>query len=184
MTDTTLTRRALLASAATVAVVPALRAQEAVTIGDETIAVYVPETSDFPYEVQRSEEEWRALLDGDDEVYGILRQGKTEWPKTTELWKEAHDGDYLCRGCDMPLYQGTWFQPLDKGWVFFHHANPNAVMFALDGPVPQYGQAGMTEEKVTLAEVHCRRCGSHIGHHLSVQGMFLHCLNGTSLKTA
>ncbi|MEM8850691.1 MAG: peptide-methionine (R)-S-oxide reductase [Pseudomonadota bacterium] len=184
MTGTKLTRRALLASAATMAAGAALKAQETVQIGNQTIAVYVPETSTFPYEIQRTEAEWRDHLDGDEEAYRILRGGKTEVPKTTDLWREAHDGQYLCRGCDLPIYEGQWFQPLDKGWVFFHHAIPNAVMFGLDGPVPEYGQAGMLSQTNAMAEIHCRQCGSHIGHHIPVEGMQLHCLNGTALKLA
>lgn len=65
---------------------------------------YVPETSSFPYEISRTEAKWRAFL-GDDDIYGILRLANTEWPKTTDLWKEAHDAGYLCRGCDLPLYE-------------------------------------------------------------------------------
>jgi peptide-methionine (R)-S-oxide reductase len=31
-------------------------------------------------------------------------------------------------------------------------------------------------------EVHCRRCASHMGHILLVDGKLLHCINGTSLN--
>ena len=190
MTDTALTRRDLLASSAVLAAGAALAAgpagaQTTVSVDGESIAVYVPEESEFPYEVTRTEAEWRAHLGDDDFVYGILRRAETERPKTTDLWREPHEAGYLCAGCDMPLYEGRWFQPLDKGWVFFHHAIPNAVMFGLDGPVPEYGQAGMAVSFATaMGEVHCRRCGSHIGHHIPVEGVFLHCLNGTALKLA
>ncbi|WP_298430472.1 peptide-methionine (R)-S-oxide reductase [uncultured Jannaschia sp.] len=186
MTDRNLTRRALLASAAAIAATaPALRAEEIVAPSGRTIAQYVPETSDFPFEVQRSEAEWRAHLDGDDDAYGILRRANTEWPKTTDLWEEAHEAGYNCRGCDLFIYDAGWFEPLDKGWVFFHHAEPNAVMFGLDGAVRQYGQAGMIQDETfAMAEVHCRRCGSHLGHHIDVAGMRLHCINGTSLTRA
>ena len=97
----------------------------------------------------------------------------------------AHNGYYVCFGSELPVYEGRWYQPLDIGWVFFHHAKPNNVLFALDGPVPEYGQAGMVlVEENAVSEVHCRRCGSHLGHHLKVSGMFLHCINGTVLKLA
>lgn len=185
MTDRRLTRRALMASAAALAAAtPALHAEEIVAPSGRTIAKYVPEESDFPYEVQRGEEEWRAHLDGDDDAYGILRRANTEWPKTTDLWEAPHEAGYNCRGCDLRLYDAGWYEQLDKGWVFFHHAEPNAVMFGLDGAVRQYGQAGMAGDTFAMAEVHCRRCGSHLGHYIEVDGMRLHCINGTSLTLA
>ena len=194
MTDRTLTRRSLLASTTLLATGLGLasRSVTAESVDDtselelsDDFAVYIPEESDFPYEIVRTRDEWREYFNHDENTYNIMRLARTETPKSTELWKEAHNGDYLCRGCDLPLYEGRWFQPLDKGWVFFHHAKPNTVLFALDGPVPQYGQAGMAlDEKNAISEVHCRRCGCHVGHHLKVSGMFLHCINGTALTLA
>lgn len=190
MTESTMTRRSLLASSTLLATGFGLGARPSLAQSGDAepeFVVYVPEESDFPYEVTRTKEEWMEHLDNDEEAYSILRQAWTEKRKTTDLWKEAHDGDYLCRGCDLPVYHGRWFHPLDKGWVFFHHAEPHSVMFAIDGPVPQYGQAGMAvDEENALTEIHCRRCGSHLGHHLKVPGtdFYLHCINGTSLKLA
>jgi peptide-methionine (R)-S-oxide reductase len=190
MTQSTFTRRTVLASTTLLATgfglaSRPLSAQSMADTSSEDIAVYVPEESDFPYEVVRTEAEWREHLDNDDLAYDVLRRAKTEKPGTTDLWLAAYPGTYLCRGCDLPIYEGRWFQELDKGWVFFHHAVPQSVMFALDGPVPQYGQAGMSlDEENAISEVHCRRCGSHVGHHLKVSGMFLHCINGTALKLA
>lgn len=189
MTDTPISRRSLLAGAAVGALGAAAAGRSAtaetvVAPSGRTITKYVPETSDYPYEVQRTEAEWRELLDGDDEAYGILRQAKTEWPKTTDMWVEAHEAGYNCRGCDLRLYDSGWYEQLDKGWVFFHHAEPNAVMFGLDGAVRQYGQAQMEGDRFAMPEIHCRRCGSHLGHQLRVSGMWLHCINGTSLTRA
>ena len=187
------TRRALLTTAATATAVAALpvRAQEAAEgmAGTATapsgtvLAKYVPAESDYPFEVRHTEDEWRAMLD-DEETYGVLRLANTEWPKSTDLWREAHDGEYHCRGCDLPVYEGRWFEPLDKGWVFFHHAMPHSVMFSVDGPVRQYGMDPEAELRTALTEVHCRRCGSHLGHHLLVAGQYLHCINGTALTLA
>ena len=191
------TRRRLMGGAALLALSPlAARAEErtappgmgdALREGEErlesgrVLAKYVPAESTFPYEVQRTEEEWLALLDGDEEAYGVLRLSNTEWPGTTDLWETAHEGEYACRGCDLPVYDGQWFVPLEKGWVFFEHSIPNAVMLGVDGPVRQYGMRD--EMRIALIEVHCRRCGSHLGHYLPVDGQNLHCINGTSLKT-
>ena len=52
----------------------------------------VPANRDpFDYEVTRTDDEWRALL-GDD--YAILREGKTELPRSSPLWAEAREGTY------------------------------------------------------------------------------------------
>lgn len=191
MTDTI--RRRLVGGAALAALAPlAARADDApsgmgaLAEGEERVASgavlakYVPEDSTFPYEVRRTPEAWLAHLDGDAEAYGILRKSHTEWPKTTELWRAANPGGYACRGCGLPVYEAKWFVPLDKGWAFFDHSIPNAVMLAQDGPVRQYGMPA-DDARIALIEVHCRRCGSHLGHHLPVDGRPLHCINGTSL---
>ncbi len=189
MTQSILTRRTLLASTTLLATGMSLASQSAAQTetdsDDNALTPYQPNDSTFPYEVIRTEEEWREHFDGDDFVYEIMRNAKTEPPKTTELWTRPNSAGYLCRGCDLPIYDVRWYQWLDKGWVFFHHAVPDAVMFGIDGPVPQYGQASMgLDESNALIEVHCRRCGSHLGHHLRVSGLQLHCINGTSLKLA
>lgn len=187
MTRSILTRRTLLTSttllAAGVGIASRPTSAQSIDVGgDPSLYAYNPENSDFQFEVTRTEEEWRAHLDNDELAYGILRQAKTETPRTTDLWLAPHEAGYLCRGCDLPLYEARWFERLDKGWVFFHHAHTHSVLFGIDGPVAEYGQAGMLDEDNVVSEVHCRRCGSHIGHHLKVSGMFLHCINGTALK--
>ena len=189
MASNLLTRRSLLASTTAFAsgmslVSSASIAQTSPATRDEDIQIYKPQESDFPFEIQRTEEEWREHFDNDEFVFSVLRLAKTEQPKTTDLWLAPHRAGYLCRGCDLPVFEERWFQWLSKGWVFFHNAVPQSVMLALDAPVPQYGQAGMANEGNVVSEVHCRRCGSHLGHHLMVEGMFLHCINGTALKLA
>lgn len=132
---------------------------------------------EFQYEITRTEAEWRAQFS--DFEYAILREGRTETPKTSPLWEETRPGAYHCKGCDLHNYDGNWKVVLDKGWVFFKHAVPNAVLFGIDGPVPEYGQMATGINAVT--EVHCRRCGSHLGHHVYVAKQVLHCINGTAL---
>jgi len=63
--------------------------------------------------------------------------------------------------------------------VFFFHAVPDAVLFGIDGKVPEYGAMA---PGTAIAEVHCRRCGSHLGHHLKVSGEVVHCINGASVN--
>jgi len=59
------------------------------------------------------------------------------------------------------------------------HSQTNAVLTGIDGPVPEYGNTMSTED--AFFEVHCRRCGSHLGHLLTVERQQVHCINGASL---
>lgn len=92
----------------------------------------------FPYEVGRSDAEWRTLLNAEE--YSILREGKTEAPESSPLWQETRNGSYSCKSCDLKVYDSRWKTTVDKGWVFFH-AEPNAVMTDIDGPNPAHGMA-------------------------------------------
>jgi len=67
----------------------------------------------------------------------ILREGFTEKPKSSPFWLELKPGMYHCKGCDLPVYDGQWKVILEKGWVFFYHAVPDAVLFGIDGKVPE-----------------------------------------------
>ncbi|MEM1429480.1 MAG: peptide-methionine (R)-S-oxide reductase [Pseudomonadota bacterium] len=135
------------------------------------------ETDPFEYEIQRTEAEWRDLLT--DEEYTVLRDGFTELPKTSDLWNDLREGKFACRGCGLHVYSSNWRVPLDKGWVFFAHAEPATVMTGIDGPQQAYG---MPSDFPNLIEAHCRRCSSHLGHILIVDRQLVHCINGTSLS--
>jgi len=132
--------------------------------------------SDFTYEIVRTDDEWKATLD--PETYKILRQGDTEWPKSSELWDKYADGKFSCVGCGLTNYDSIWRVPLDKGWVFFAQSVPNALLMGVDGDPPQ----GMGDESLPAnIEVHCRRCGSHMGHIVRVENKVVHCINGKAL---
>jgi len=165
----TLSRRHLFAGGAASAI--------AAITGAAQARVAAGTSSDFVYEINHSDEEWRAMLGDDD--FAILREGFTEKPKSSPLWLEVKPGMYNCKGCDLPVYDGQWKVILDKGWVFFYHAVPDAVLFGIDGAVPEYGAMAAG---TAIAETHCRRCGSHLGHHLNVGPELVHCINGASLN--
>lgn len=137
--------------------------------------------SAFTYEVTRSNEEWRALLTESD--YQILREGGTEWPRSSPYWDSEEIGTYCCKGCDLPLYESTHKVVLSIGWVFFRHSLPDAVLTSIDLANPDAGNMGMPDEVGGL-EVHCRRCGSHQGHIVSLEGGPMHCINGAALNFA
>jgi peptide-methionine (R)-S-oxide reductase len=136
-----------------------------------------PAASGYTYEITRTEAEWREMLS--DYEYAILREGKTEKPKTSPLWEETAEGSYHCRGCELKVFEGRWKTNLEKGWVFFFHAEPDSVLMGIDGQVAEYGS--MSAGYAAMTEIHCRRCASHLGHFLIVEDLQRHCINGTAL---
>lgn len=172
MDPSTPTRRHFLGSAAlSVAATPVVFATSAAahSTGDES----------FTYEIQRSEEAWRAMLSEDE--YRILREGGTEPRFSSELWQEERPGHYHCRGCDLTLYDADWKTLRLIGWVFYFHSRENAVLTSIDELPPEMGEVDEMDTPDTMLEVHCRRCGSHLGHIVNVEGDVLHCINGASL---
>ncbi len=136
----------------------------------------------YQYPVIRSDAEWRESLD--DIEYFVLRKGGTEAPHTSSLWNKTDVGTYCCRGCDLTLYDSLQKLELDRGWVFFRHSHPDTVMTALD-----LGDGGTIGDPFAqmqaMMEVHCRRCGSHLGHIVTmndVPGRPIHCINGFALR--
>lgn len=125
------------------------------------------------FEIQRSEAEWRKRLS--PEAFAVLRQEATEAPGSSPLVSETRAGVYHCGGCDLPLYAAQAKYDSGTGWPSFHTALPRAI--------------GMREDRSFLfqirTEVHCRRCGSHLGHVFDdgppPTGK-RHCLNGLALR--
>ena len=141
-------------------------------------AAYRPSLDEFDYEVQYTEEEWRSRLT--DFEYTILREGGTEPQRTSAYWDETSAGAYHCKGCDLKIYDSRWKTVLDKGWLFFKHAEPNTLMMGIDWPEGA-DKEDRSLDVLTSVETHCRRCGSHMGHYFIVDGKLLQCINGTSL---
>ena len=109
-----------------------------------------PRTESYP--VQRSDAEWRKRLT--PEQYRIMRQHGTEPPGSCSLLlREKRPGTFLCAGCDQPLFEtGTKFES-GTGWPSFADPIPGGLETTEDRT---YG--------MLRTEVHCARCGSHMGH--------------------
>lgn len=168
MKQTNPTRRAFLASTAlATATLPFAGAAQA----------RPDRTGDFVYEIQRTKEEWLEILS--EYEYAILRDAGTEWAKSSDLWDDYRAGEFHCRGCDFHVYSSEWRVELDKGYVFFSQSTPTHVLMDIDRGSP-YSMSGTGEG--AMIEAHCRRCGSHLGHILTINGTLVHCINGTSLK--
>lgn len=123
------------------------------------------------FEVTRSDKEWRDMLSKLE--YKVMRKEGTERAGSSPLDKVYDKGVYHCRGCDLALYNSAHKYDSGTGWPSFWQAMPKAVD---------------TKEDRSLfsvrTEVHCRRCGSHLGHIFDDGPKPTgkrHCLNGVSL---
>jgi len=174
MDHTTLHRRAFLSGTAVAAITLTQATAPSAVAGAAGNADQA-----FAFEITRTDDEWLGMLTREE--YVILRKGSTELPKTSALWNNTAEGTYCCRGCDLTVYDSVWKVELDKGWAFFKQSRENAVLMGIDGEPPD-GMAPEDDRFGAIIEAHCRRCGSHLGHILPVEGKTLHCINGASLQ--
>jgi peptide-methionine (R)-S-oxide reductase len=134
------------------------------------MAVDHRESAAFP--VQYSDAEWRKRLT--PEQYRIMRRHGTEAPGSCALLTEKRPGTFACAGCDQPVFQTDTKFESGTGWPSF-----------VD-PLP--GSLGTTEDRsygMVRTEVHCARCGSHLGHVFPdgppPTGL-RYCINGVALN--
>ncbi|MGA9343044.1 MAG: peptide-methionine (R)-S-oxide reductase MsrB [Rhodanobacteraceae bacterium] len=124
------------------------------------------------FEVDLTEDEWRKRLT--PRQFGILRQHGTEPAFSSPLDHETRAGTYECAGCDLPLYSSKTKFDSGTGWPSFWKPLPNAVETSTDSSL-----------FMTRTEVHCRRCGGHLGHVFDdgppPTGL-RYCMNGLALK--
>jgi peptide-methionine (R)-S-oxide reductase len=103
------------------------------------------------FEVTRSRAEWRKILT--PEQFEILRDHGTERAGSSPLNREHRAGTYHCAGCDLALFASATKFESGTGWPSYTAPLPNAVGTSVD--------RSLFIERI---EVHCRRCGGHLGH--------------------
>ena len=124
------------------------------------------------FEITKTEAEWKALLT--PEQFAVLREEKTEAPLTSALLDEHRKGTFNCAGCDLPLYSSDAKYESGTGWPSFFDVLPNAV-----------GEKEDNTLFTTRTEIHCRRCGGHLGHMFNDGPQptgLRYCMNGVALK--
>ena len=124
------------------------------------------------YEVTHSDAQWRQLLGADR--YEILREGGTEPAFSSPLIKETRAGIYRCAGCSLALFTSKVKYDSGDGWPSFWDVLPNATRTQAD--------YALIEERT---EVHCRRCGGHLGHIFDDGPPPTHlryCIDGLALR--
>ena len=124
------------------------------------------------FEIRLSEAEWRRRLT--PEQYAVLRDEDTERAGSSPLNEEKRRGIYACAGCGLPLYSSATKYESGTGWPSFWKPLPNAIGTRPDNTL-----------FFTRTEVHCRRCGGHIGHVFKdgpePTGL-RYCMNGDAMK--
>ncbi len=124
------------------------------------------------FEIGYSDEEWRRRLT--PEQYRVLREHGTERAGTSPLDREKRAGTFHCAACDQPLFKSEQKFDSGTGWPSFWQPLADAVATRDDRSF-----------LMTRTEVHCRRCGGHLGHIFEdgppPTGK-RHCLNGVALK--
>src|SRR5258708_524970 len=107
------------------------------------------EEKHFP--VEKSDAEWRTTLS--PEQYRVLRKHVTERAGSSPLNAEKRKGMFLCAGCANALFDSETKFESGTGWPSFY--------------APRGGAVEMQKDRsffMTRTEVHCARCGGHLGH--------------------
>ena len=124
------------------------------------------------YEVSFTDAEWKQKLSPD--AYNVLRQAGTEYPGTSPLLNEHRVGIFSCAGCDLALFDSKTKFDSGTGWPSFYQPLPNAVL-----------QSDDTSMGMDRTEIHCRRCGGHLGHVFDDGPQptgLRYCMDGVALK--
>ena len=118
-----------------------------------------------------TEEEWRQKLT--PEQFRVLRQHGTERAGTSPLDREKRVGTFICAGCRTTLFDAAAKFDSGTGWPSFW--------------APVEGAVGTSTDRswfTTRTEVHCARCGGHLGHVFpdgpQPTGM-RYCMNGAAM---
>jgi peptide-methionine (R)-S-oxide reductase len=122
--------------------------------------------------IEKSDAEWQKQLD--PLQHHVLRHHGTERPFTSPLNAEKRTGVFRCAGCGEPLFDSQTKYESGSGWPSFWAPKDKAVEVSTD-----------TSHGMVRTEVHCARCGGHLGH-LFPDGPQptgdRYCMNGAALK--
>jgi peptide-methionine (R)-S-oxide reductase len=124
------------------------------------------------FAVTHTDEEWRRRLT--PEQYAVLREHGTERPGSCALNYEKRPGTFVCAGCGQPLFVSRTKFESGTGWPSFNDPEPGAVETSVD-----------RSHGMTRTEVHCSRCGGHLGHVFNdgpAPTRLRYCINGVAMN--
>ena len=123
------------------------------------------------FDVTRTDEEWRRILT--PEQYRVLRGHGTEPPGSCALLQEKRAGTFRCVGCGQAVFVADRKFESGTGWPSFFAPLEGAIRTSVD-----------RSHSMTRTEVHCSRCGGHLGHVFEdgppPTGL-RYCINGVAL---
>ena len=125
------------------------------------------------YAVTHSDAEWRRILGPGR--FAILRENGTEPANSSPLIGEHRPGTYYCYGCHQALFSSRVKYDSGDGWPSFWTVLPHAVDYQTDHEL--IGEV--------RTEVHCSRCGGHLGHRFDDGPKptgWRYCIDGLSLR--
>jgi peptide-methionine (R)-S-oxide reductase len=124
------------------------------------------------FEIVKTDDEWKKVLTSAQ--YNVLRKHGTEYAGSSPLDKVYAAGTYQCAGCELPVYLSETKFDSGTGWPSFFKPIDNAI--------------GTSEDNSLFSsrtEVHCRRCGGHLGHVFKdgpAPTGLRYCMNGVAMK--
>lgn len=124
------------------------------------------------FEIVKTDAEWHKDLTPDQ--FRVLRQHGTERAHTSPLDKQYADGEYVCAGCNAPLFSSTTKFNSGTGWPSFFAPIEGSIDTTVDNSL-----------FMSRTEVHCSRCGGHLGHVFNDGPKPTgkrYCMNGVALK--
>jgi peptide-methionine (R)-S-oxide reductase len=124
------------------------------------------------FAVTHTDQEWRNLLT--PEQYQVMRGHGTERPGSCALNYEKRAGKFSCAGCGQELFVSNTKFESGTGWPSFNDPAPGAVEATVD-----------RSHGMVRTEVHCSRCGSHLGHVFEDGPPPTHlryCINGVAMN--
>ena len=124
------------------------------------------------FTVQKTESEWQQELP--PESFCVLREHGTERAGTSPLDKEYRPGVFKCAGCGQPLFLSDSKFNSGTGWPSFFQPIAGAIGTTVD-----------SSHFMTRTEVHCSRCGGHLGHVFPDGPKPTgerYCMNGVALR--